>query len=125
MAYLDETGLATLVDNINNKFTKKSQIKLYIDTEEPADAPDGSVLLDPDELVESTATLGTINSINDATPDDNGNVQMEGYLKRNTLYSTGDLAYSTKLPNLYFLECTTAGTTGDAEVESYSPPPSS
>lgn len=38
-------------------------------------------------------------------------------LKRNTAYKVGDIAYSTKLPSWAYLECTTAGTTGDSEPD--------
>lgn len=38
-----------------------------------------------------------------------------GFLKRNTAYAVGDIAYSTQLPAGYYLECVTAGTTGENE----------
>ena len=38
-----------------------------------------------------------------------------GFLKRNTAYAVGDIAYTTQLPAGYYLECVTAGTTGDSE----------
>ena len=38
-----------------------------------------------------------------------------GFLKRNTAYKVGDIAYTTQLPAGYYLECVTAGTTGNAE----------
>ena len=38
-----------------------------------------------------------------------------GFLKRNTAYAVGDIAYTTQLPAGYYLECVTAGTTGNAE----------
>lgn len=38
-----------------------------------------------------------------------------GFLKRNTKYAVGDIAYTTQLPAGYYLECVTAGTTGDTE----------
>ena len=38
-----------------------------------------------------------------------------GFLKRNTAYAVGDIAYTEQLPAGYYLECATAGTTGDSE----------
>ena len=38
-----------------------------------------------------------------------------GFIKRNTAYAVGDIAYSTQLPAGYYLECVTAGTTGNTE----------
>ena len=38
-----------------------------------------------------------------------------GFLQRNTAYKVGDIAYTTQLPAGYYLECVTAGTTGNAE----------
>lgn len=36
-------------------------------------------------------------------------------LERNTAYKVGDIAYTTQLPAGYYLECVTAGTTGNTE----------
>ena len=36
-------------------------------------------------------------------------------LERNKAYKVGDIAYTTQLPAGYYLECATAGTTGDSE----------
>ena len=38
-----------------------------------------------------------------------------GFLQRNTAYKVGDIAYTTQLPAGYYLECVTAGTTGNIE----------
>lgn len=38
-------------------------------------------------------------------------------LQRNTTYAVGDIAYSVNLPSWAYLECTTAGTTGDSEPD--------
>ena len=38
-------------------------------------------------------------------------------LKRNKTYSVGDIAYSPNLPSWAYLECTTAGTTGESEPD--------
>ena len=38
-----------------------------------------------------------------------------GFLQRNTAYKVGDIAYTTQLPAGYYLECVTAGITGDTE----------
>ena len=38
-----------------------------------------------------------------------------GFLKRNTKYAVDDIAYTTQLPAGYYLECVTAGTTGNTE----------
>lgn len=38
-------------------------------------------------------------------------------LQRNKAYVVGDIAYSAKLPSWAYLECTTAGTTGDTEPD--------
>lgn len=38
-------------------------------------------------------------------------------LKRSTAYKVGDIAYSPNLPSWAYLECTTAGTTGDTEPD--------
>ena len=38
-----------------------------------------------------------------------------GFLKRNIAYKVGDIAYTEQLPAGYYLECVTAGTTGDTE----------
>ena len=38
-----------------------------------------------------------------------------GFLKRNTAYAVGDIAYTEQLPAGYYLECVTAGTTGNTE----------
>ena len=38
-----------------------------------------------------------------------------GFLKRNTKYAVGDIAYTTQLPAGYYLECVTAGTTSNTE----------
>lgn len=39
------------------------------------------------------------------------------YIKRNTAYSVGDIAYSEKLGAGYYLECVQAGTTGATEPD--------
>lgn len=38
-----------------------------------------------------------------------------GFLQRNTAYAVGDIAYTEQLPAGYYLECVTAGTTGNTE----------
>nr|DAY73909.1 MAG TPA: L SHAPED TAIL FIBER PROTEIN [Caudoviricetes sp.] len=38
-----------------------------------------------------------------------------GFLQRNTAYKVGDIAYTTQLPAGFYLECVTAGTTGNDE----------
>lgn len=38
-------------------------------------------------------------------------------LQRNKTYAVGDIAYSPNLPSWAYLECITAGTTGDAEPD--------
>ena len=38
-----------------------------------------------------------------------------GFWERNKKYAVGDIAYTTQLPAGYYLECVTAGTTGNAE----------
>lgn len=38
-----------------------------------------------------------------------------GFLERNKKYAVGDIAYTTQLPAGYYLECVTAGTTGNTE----------
>lgn len=38
-----------------------------------------------------------------------------GFLQRNTAYAVGDIAYCEQLPAGYYLECVTAGTTGNTE----------
>lgn len=38
-----------------------------------------------------------------------------GFLQRNTAYKVGDIAYTEQLPAGYYLECVTAGTTGNTE----------
>ena len=38
-------------------------------------------------------------------------------LMRNTAYKVGDIAYSPNLPSWAYLECITAGTTGDTEPD--------
>lgn len=38
-----------------------------------------------------------------------------GFLERNKKYAVGDIAYTTQLPAGYYLECVTAGTTGNNE----------
>lgn len=38
-------------------------------------------------------------------------------LQRNKAYSVGDIAYSSNLPSWAYLECTTAGTTGETEPD--------
>ena len=38
-----------------------------------------------------------------------------GFFERNKKYAVGDIAYTTQLPAGYYLECVTAGTTGNTE----------
>ena len=38
-----------------------------------------------------------------------------GFLERNKKYAVGDIVYTTQLPAGYYLECVTAGTTGNTE----------
>ena len=38
-----------------------------------------------------------------------------GFLERNKKYAVGDIAYTTQLPAGYYLECVTAGTSGNTE----------
>lgn len=122
MAYLTATGLNTLANNINNTFAKKSENKLYTGTTTPTGVSEGSILVDPDNL-QGLA----LDSIEGATkvagvePDANSNVQLSAYLERNKAYSVGDCYMSMNLPGGYFVECTTAGTTGTA-AEDYTPP---
>ena len=82
----------------------------------------------------STATVNNINHATTATNDANGNNIADTYetkvdatntynsitsytnrLQRNKAYSVGDIAYSPNLPSWAYLECVTAGTTGDTE----------
>lgn len=56
-----------------------------------------------------------IKSINGVSADDSGNIDLPGYIKRNTAYSVGDIVYSSQLPAGYYLECVTAGTTSNTE----------
>lgn len=120
MAYLDNSGLTTLANNINTKFAKKSENKLYVATTAPTTASDNSLLVNPDELLtETEAGTAKVKSLNSLSGN---NISMDNYLKRNTSYSVGDTAMSMKLPGLYYLECTSAGTTGSTENISYAPP---
>lgn len=60
-----------------------------------------------------------------AASDGSGNPIADTYLKkadtiqlkRNTAYAVGDIATSPLLPSWAYLECTTAGTTGDTEPD--------
>lgn len=82
----------------------------------------------------STATVNNIDHATTATNDANGNNIADTYetkadatntynsitsytnrLQRNKAYSVGDIAYSPNLPSWAYLECVTAGTTGDTE----------
>ena len=82
----------------------------------------------------STAAVNNINHATTATNDANGNNIADTYetkadatntynsitsytnrLQRNKAYSVGDIAYSSNLPSWAYLECVTAGTTGDTE----------
>lgn len=117
MAFLDEHGLSTFIYNSKNLFAKKNDIKFYVETTEPSDVPDGSVWMTPDELSESTVIEGKIKTVNGVAGDPNGNIQLSGYIGRNTAYSVGDILFSNNLPPLYYLECTTAGTTGATESD--------
>lgn len=121
MSYLSDTGLKTLANNIKTKFAKKSEIKLHVSDTQPTDAVEGSIWVKPDEFSESNTVVGKVKTVNGVSSDDSGNVQLSGFLERNKAYSVGDIAYSNNLPGLYYLECTTAGTTG-AEEQSYTPP---
>lgn len=120
MAYLDKAGLTTLANNINTKFTKKSENKFYTGTSEPTDAPNNAIFVNTDEDITaaSLADLEGAQTLNETKPTD-GNVHMGGYLERNAGYIVGDAVYSMKLPGGYYLECTGAGTTGSSEAEDY------
>lgn len=117
MAFLDEQGLSTFIYNSKNLFAKKNDIKFYMEATEPKDVPDGSVWMTPDELSESTVIEGKIKTVNGVAGDPSGNIQLSGYIGRNTTYSVGDILFSNNLPPLYYLECTTAGTTGATEAD--------
>lgn len=117
MAFLDEQGLSTFIYNSKNMFAKKTDIKFYMEATEPKDVPDGSVWMTPDELSESTVIEGKIKTVNGVAGDPSGNIQLSGYIGRNTTYSVGDILFSNNLPPLYYLECTTAGTTGATESD--------
>lgn len=121
MAFLDEQGLSTFIYNAKNAFAKKNEIKFYVEATQPYGVPEGSVWMTPDELVESTTIEGKIKTVNGVAGDPSGNIQLSGYIARNTAYNVGDLLFSNNLPVLYYLECTTAGVTG-AEEPSYELP---
>lgn len=53
----------------------------------------------------------------DATNTYNSITSYTNRLQRNKAYSVGDIAYSPNLPSWAYLECVTAGTTGDTEPD--------
>lgn len=54
-------------------------------------------------------------AVSAATADKADKAKALHTLERNTAYKVGDIAYTTQLPAGYYLECVTAGTTGNTE----------
>lgn len=65
----------------------------------------------------ATAAAGSATSAAGAAEEAQGLISKAeyGFLKRNKKYAVGDIAYTEQLPAGYYLECVTAGTTGNAE----------
>ncbi len=79
----------------------------------------------------STATVNNVGHATKASQDDKGQAidiaalktlitstsAYKNQLQRNKTYSVGDIAYSPSLPSWAYLECITAGTTGDKDPD--------
>ena len=61
--------------------------------------------------------VNTYETKSDATNTYNSITSYTNRLQRNKAYSVGDIAYSKNLPSWAYLECVTAGTTGDTEPD--------
>ena len=64
---------------------------------------------------------GTINGTASSADFILNNNASLGYRQRNKSYSLGDITYHSSLPTGYYLECTTAGTSGSSELTISSP----
>lgn len=62
--------------------------------------------------VKSSTTDGDVTVNNDGTMT----INPVGYRKASTAYEVGDIAYHSALPTGYYLECTTAGTSGSSAL---------
>lgn len=94
-----------------------------------ATASDATLTLIHKDASKSTVTVNNVAHAGKASQDDKGQTidvaalkmlitntsAYKNQLQRNTAYSVGDIAYSSKLPSWAYLECTTAGATGSTE----------
>lgn len=126
--YETKASHASDINSINNTINTKCLSSLTV--------TDASITATTVDGTTSTATVNNIDHATTATNDANGNNIADTYetkadatntynsitsytnrLQRNKAYSVGDIAYSPNLPSWAYLECVTAGTTGDTKPD--------
>lgn len=123
MAFLDTRGLYTLCDLMYDTFALHNKNKFFSgeDSTPSYSVAENSLYVQTGEPLEVLPIHGNgALSINGFETDGlTGNVQLPGYLTRDTQYKKGDTALSMKLPGGYYLECVEQGLTSNEETESY------
>ena len=113
------TQAGTFATTATNKATAADKSATAAD--KSATAAAASAVTASDKASEAAASAKnaavSATSAADAAEDAQGLISKAeyGFLERNKKYAVGDIAYTTQLPAGYYLECVTAGTTGNTE----------
>ena len=113
--------------DLSNYYTKSEVNKAVISTTVSND----TITFIHKDASKTTATVNNVGHATKASQDDKGQTidiaalktlvtstsAYKNQLQRNETYSVGDIAYSPSLPSWAYLECITAGTTGDKEPD--------
>ena len=113
--------------DLSNYYTKSEVNKAVISTTVSND----TITFIHKDASKTTATVNNVGHATKASQDDKGQTidvaalktlvtstsAYKNQLQRNKTYSVGDIAYSPSLPSWAYLECITAGTTGDKEPD--------
>lgn len=113
--------------DLSNYYTKSEVNKAVISTTVSND----TITFIHKDASKSTVTVNNVAHAGKASQDDKGQTidvaalktlvtstsAYKNQLQRNKTYSVGDIAYSPSLPSWAYLECITAGTTGDKEPD--------
>lgn len=113
--------------DLSNYYTKSEMNGAVVS----ATVSDATLTLIHKDASKSTVTVNNVAHAGKASQDDKGQAidiaalktlitstsAYKNQLQRNKTYSVGDIAYSPNLPSWAYLECITAGTTGDEEPD--------